>query len=490
MKQKSKITTDVVNKVAAWISSGMPESESRKQLRELLNLGKSQGNAVYNQIVSGIKVSSETGTGLEFVSSRYTYNKENDSYIFNLKCRLKPLVLHGSKVKSIVRSYSSWGEDLTTNEICRTYSLTPEIFGELRSILNLTKDKEPLTSEEVLYNSVEQSVEQIIEEKRYRIYQKYEKEDWKQTQVDAAKWREFCSKQLDPFARFIHKWEPPPNYKIQRPKKNNDAKRALLVNIADIHVGAKADERFLYRQKNWRHSDLVDAMKDYCNKIYYEISDRKTGFDKCIVTLGGDIAHTLSGYTDGNTKLDYEFIGEDQIDYAFSLLVAFINEMLSIFSVVDVKSVNGNHSYLGDYVIAKLLQTYYRNNKDITFDITSKRYLPFKIMDTLVILDHGASGKGIKSKLPGGALARDSYIQGILLDKPEMLLGTKSRIFLTNDKHHYEHIERSDFDLIISPSIVGGDLYSDFNCWKSRPAQSLYVIDEDGLKETIRIYFD
>jgi hypothetical protein len=75
----------------------------------------------------------------------------------------------------------------------------------------------------------------------------------------------------------------------------------MLVNVADIHVGARADERFLYRQKNWRHIDLIDAMKSYSAKIAKEISDRQNTFEKCVLTLGGDIIHTLTGYTDAGT---------------------------------------------------------------------------------------------------------------------------------------------------------------------------------------------
>lgn len=488
MKNKSKVTTDVAAYVQQCLSDGMPESQIRKDLREMLNLGKSQGNAVYNEIKAGLTTSKKVGAGLEFVTSRYTFNRESGVYIFNLKCRAKPLVLHESKVRAIVRSYSSWSENLNSNEICRYYKLTPEIFQELKTILNLTKDREPLTVEEVLDNTVEQSVEQILEEKRYNLYQQYEKEDWRQTQQDALRWKEFTAKQLDPFARFLEDWEPPQYYKVAAPKVGKTNK-VMLVNVADIHVGARADERFLYRQKNWRHTDLMDAMKSYSTKIAEEISDRHNTFEKCVLTLGGDVIHTLTGYTDAGTKLDYEFLGEDQIDFGFSVLVAFVNEMLALFPRVEVKSVNGNHSYLGDYILARLLEVYYRQENRIDFEITNKRYLPFKIKNTLIVLDHGASGKGIKSKLPRG-VARESYIRSIFLDKPELLVGNNSRLFLTNDKHHYEHIECADFELIISPSIVGGDLYSDFNGWKSRPAQSLYVIDDEGLKETMRIYFD
>lgn len=424
------------------------------------------------------------------ISEKYTWNKETDRYIIPLKCRKEPLVISGAKHRAICRDYSAWHGDLTAHDVCVKYSLTPEIFNEYRRIFNLTKEREPLSAEEVWENDEDESVEAILEQKRYSIYQKYEKEDWNQTQKDAEKWRAFEAKQLDPFSRFLEGWSPPKYNKIiGRVQPKNPSKQVFLINVNDIHVGAKADERFLYRQRNWRHSDLERAMQSYFLKIEKEIGDRKNPPNQCVVNLAGDILHTLTGFTDNGTKLDHEFLGEDQLEFAFVLLTLFFNNLLAVFPNISVKSVSGNHSYFGDYTIARMLELYYKSEGRIQFEITSKRYLPYKILDTLVILEHGATGKGIKAKIPRGA-AKESYVKSILLDKPEMLVGAKSKIFISGDQHHYEYIEKSDFDMIICPSIVGGDLYSDFNGWKSRPAQCVFVIDEDGLKETIRFYFD
>lgn len=426
------------------------------------------------------------------ISEKYTWNKETDKYVIPLKCRKAPLVISGAKHRAICRDYSAWHGDLTAHDICVNYSLTPEIFNEYRRIFNLTKEREPLSAEEAWENDEDESVELILEQKRYSIYQKYEKEDWHRTQKDAEKWRAFEARQLDPFSRFLDSWSPPKytkagNCKIQ---SKNPSKQVAVINVSDIHVGAKADERFLYRQRNWRHADLQAAMQSYFLKIEKEIGDRKNPPNSCVVNMAGDILHTLTGYTDHGTKLDYEFLGEDQLEFAFALLTLFFNNLLSVFPKISVKSVSGNHSYFGDYTIARMLEIFYKNENRIEFEITSKRYLPYKILDTLIILEHGATGKGIKSKSPRGGAAKENYIKSILLDKPEMLIGTKSRIAIQGDTHHYEHIEKADFDMIICPSIVGGDLYSDFNGWKSRPAQCVFIIDEDGLKETIRFYFD
>lgn len=432
------------------------------------------------------------------ISDKYVWNRETDKYVVTLKCRQAPLVISGAKHRAICRDYSAWHGDLTAHDVCVKYSLTPEIFNEYRRIFNLTKEREPLSAEEVWDNEEEESVEAILEQKRYSIYQKYEREDWNQTQKDAEKWRAFETRQLDPFVRFLDSWTPPKYVKSNQksPKSSQSIKSSqkstqiAMINVNDIHVGAKADERFLYRQRNWRHEDLKAAMSDYFLKIEKEMAGRKNPPNECVVNLAGDILHTLTGFTDAGTNLDYEFLGEDQLEFAFSLLLEFFDGLLSVFDRISVKSVSGNHSYFGDYTVARMLELYYKNEDRINFEISSKRYIPYKVLNSLVILEHGATGKGIKSKVPRGGPARDSYVKSILLDKPEMLIGIKDRYLVLGDTHHYEHIEKSEYNMIICPSIVGGDLYSDFNGWKSRPSQCMFIFDESGMRETIRFYFD
>lgn len=483
-----KLTPEILAELKSRLNDEHNESELRKWFMEKTGLKKSRSNEIFNNIKKNLGNINQYG--LEFVSDRYVYNEENDTYIVNLKNHAKPLVINGAKHRAICRSYSDWDGGLTAIEICRKYSLTPEVFSEYKSIFKLDKSKEPLSAEEVFSESVEKNVAQILEEKRYKIFQQYEKESWKITQRDAIKWRHFQAKVLDPFSIFLDSWTPPKYEKIKLDLKKKTDNKSILINVADIHVGAKADARYLYRSHKWNINNLISAMEDYAAKIVNIVDDRKLGFEQAVITIGGDIIHTLTGYTDKGTKLEYEFIEEDQIDFAFNILVLFISNMLSIFPKVSVKSVSGNHSSLGDYIVSKMLQIYFKDEARINFDISSKRYLPFKVNNSLFILDHGASPKGIKSKLPRRGPSRNSYIQGILLAHPELLQGINQKYFITNDKHHFEYEEHTDFEMILCPSIVGGDRYSDLLGLKSRPSQCIFMIDDTGIAEIIKIYFD
>jgi len=490
-----KINPEIIEKLQVFLKEGHKESDVRRWFRETLGLSKSQGNSVYNETVKSLKSVAKSdniisdSAGLEFVSDRYTYNQLNDTYVINLKCQGKPLVVSGSRHRAICRSYSDWGDGLNSDEICKKYALTPEIFDEYRRIFSLTKQKEPLSIEEVLENSVEDNVGKILEEKRYKIYQQYEKESWKNIQAAAIKWQRFQAKEFDPFCNFIESWNPPVYNPVEFKNKTKVGDKHFVASLSDIHVGLISHGRFNYFKGEWSHKDLEESIKQYTAKIRDEVDNRKTGFKDAYLLLAGDICHTLSGFTDKGTKLEYEFIAENQFDLAFNIIVYFLNELLAIFPEINIKSVAGNHSSFGDYVVAKALEAYYRTEPRLKFEITTKRYLPFKIEDSLFILEHGYS-PFYKSRLPNAKNQRENYINGLFLSKPELLQGIRTKYYLSADQHHSETKETNFYEQIMFSTIVAADRHSD-NCgYVNRARQNCLVIDKEGLREIIHFYFD
>jgi hypothetical protein len=499
----NKVTPEIIKEIKSKINSGVVETEIRKWFRESMNLRKSRANELFLSIKKTIDSENKyqykysdpapevkvPGKSTPATSNRYTYDTNADTYTLYLKSHETPLIVTGAKHRAICRSYSQIGENLNSYQVCAKYNLTPKMFNEYKTIFNLTKLNEPLSDEEVNFQSVEDNVSSLLEDKRFKIFNEFTKKSLNEMEADATKWKSFQLRFLDPVSNLLESWTPPAYkpYPFKPLQKIED--KTMLINVADIHVGAKADGRFLYRQKNWNSSDLAAAMKDYSQKIVDILNSRQYGYSDAVVTLGGDIIHTLTGHTDKGTKLNYEFIEEDQVDFAFSILVLFIENMLSIFPTVSVKSVSGNHSSLGDYVVAKMLEIYFKSEDRIHFEITNQRYLPFKIHDSLFILDHGSSFKGVKSKLPNRGSGRNSYIQSILLARPELLTNINQKYFITNDKHHFEYEEHTDFEMILCPSIVGGDRYSDLLGFGSRASQCVFTVDNTGIKEIIKLYF-
>lgn len=482
-----RVTPDIVEELKNKLANAETERNCRKWFRHVTGLAKSQANNVYNETIKSLDKTEEYG--LEFVSEKYTYNQLNDSYVVNLKCQSKPLVISGSKHRAICRAYSEWGDNMNADQITKKYALTPEIFEEYRRIFSLTKSKEPLSIEEVLENSIEDNVGKILEEKRYKIYQSYEKESWKTIQSAALKWERFQAKEFDPFCNFIESWSPPEYKSVELKNRSEQSDKYWIASLSDIHVGLASNGRFNYFKGGWSHKDLESSIKQYVNKIRADVENRKIGFKEAYLLLAGDICHTLTGFTDKGTKLEFEHLGEEQFDLAFNVIVFYINELLTIFPRISLKSVAGNHSSFGDYVVAKVLQSYYRNEPRINFEITTTRYLPFKIENSLFILEHGYS-PFYKSRLPRSGPQRENYINGLFLSKPELLQGIKTKYYLSADQHHAELKETNFYEQIMFSTIVGGDRHSDNCFYVNRPRQNCLVVDKEGLREIIHFYFD
>ena len=480
--------------VVELYKKGTPPHIVKKYISEKTGWKKTKSSEIYKDIIVkcvGPEISSQESweENIETLEKPY-FNKETRQYIVFLKSIGRNIVVNEDKHKSILQMYSAWdGEDKSITEICRNVQWPRPVLTEYLKKFAITHDSLPFTDEDVDSNQDEELVGRLKELRKFSIHQKFEKDSWNETRDNAKKWVEFKYKQLDPFTNFLSKWVPPEYKSVKFTGEHKKLNKHWISSLSDLHFGAKGEERFNYFNGGWNHKDIENNIKSYAVKIKEEVNSRKYGFDEATLVCLGDFAHSNFGFTDKGTKLDYEFTGEDQFDFAFSTLVIFINELLTIFPKLTVRSVQGNHSSFNDYVIAKVLEAYYRKEPRITFDTTTKRYLTFKIHNSLFLMEHGYS-PWYKAKLPSSPVKRESYINNLFLSKPELLQGVRSKYFLSADQHHAELSERNSYESIMFSCINRGDRYSDNSGFNSRPRQNCLVVDEDGLKEIIHFYFD
>ena len=487
MQNKKTIPVEIIAKLKELLSGGSKESDVRRWFRDALGLKKTQGNAVYNETVSSLDKIEQHG--IQFISDKYSYNQANDSYVISLKCQSKPLVISGSKHRAICRSYSTWGENLSCDEIVRKYALTPAIFDEYRRIFALTKTTEPLSIEEVLDNSIEDSVSKILEEKRYNIYQAYEKESWKSIQNDAIKWQNFQAKQLDPFTRFIEGWTPPvyKPYNILKEKTKDGYSFIIILN--DLHYGGKSNSKTLFRGGEHSTNYVVESIRKYGEQIESDIKNLNLKISSIVLVSLGDLLHTANmfGTTTKGTPLRHDMLGEEMFETAFNSLSEFIYNISKLAPETKVYSFKGNHFGVGDGILFLCLSKYFKDQTNIKFDICNKFAGSFVEKNTFFICSHGANDQ-YKSKAPGG-IKLQSYIQSLIIHAQENLKGIKSRVALFADMHHLSMKEFNDFYYILAPSIVAGDEFADALSLDSKPSQICLLLDETGIKSHLNYYF-
>lgn len=498
-KNETPYSSTLVSEVRLLLQRDTPPAVIKKAIGKSTGFKKTKCQSVYNEIIKNLEsgaplpVSKVEETAWEddlIFEKPYFFNEKTRQYIVFLKRAAKNIVVKEETHKAILEAYSNWDSDSRSiNDICRTFRIPRAYLEEYLKIFGITHDSLPITDEELESKPESEIIESLREKKQWSVLQKYEKKSWQETLEKAKKWDEFNFNVASPFESALRNFSfTKKNFKPFKAHKPSN--KHILINIADIHVGLKAEARYMYFKDNWNTEMLQESMRQYSEKVAETLAERTYKFDSATVCLGGDICHTLSGFTDKGTPIEYEHIGETQLDYAFTILLSFFENILELFPKIDVKAVQGNHSSLGDYAVAKFLETYYRNEERMNFDITTKRFLPFKISDVnLFILEHGYSAK-YKSRLPRAGAARDSYIHNILLARPDLLQGVKNKYYITNDQHHLEVQERAQYEMILCPSIVNGDRHSDNSVLNARPRQNIFCVDNTGIKELIHVTFD
>jgi len=426
-------------------------------------------------------------------NDRYTYNKESDQYVVFLKSAGRNVVIPGQRHREMLEAYSNWnGSSLTINEICRSFSLPKSWFEEYRSIMGWTHDHEPVTKEELDERQPEDIVTDLLQRKRFALNQEFQKRDWKQTQEDATKWREYQAGYIDPFEAALANWKDKKPGELQpyhgdKPTGGS----SLVVGCFDWHHGSLAEERSLFRQKSWNINLAKKAIEVFVDKLTAKVRAMGKPPSEIVVLFGGDLMHALRGSTVKGTKLICDRLKETQFDAIFESLILFVSAMGRLAPAVRIHAVQGNHEGFDMYPLLKGVEAYFRTDERLKFDVSSSHTVAIRIRSVLLLLNHGVSAE-YKHKVPNKGKARESYVQSLLLGKPELLVGVKQKIFVQGDLHHYEdqHFETNDVEFFMFGALPFGDVYADSLNLHSRPRQNCMLIDDSGIAEVWHIYFD
>ncbi len=430
-------------------------------------------------------------TSLKF-TDKYVYNKADDKYVVYLKAANGNIVIPGSTIRGIIENYSNWYDNAhSINELCRNYKIPKTYFMELKDVFGITHDSEPVSNEELIEKNIDSITEDILQKKKFQLYQKFHRRSWKDTEEAAKKWMDFNEGVLNPFSEFLSKWEPPKYIPVKHQSISGKTKaqpKTMLVGLSDIHFGAKANAKDSFRSKSYSTEEATACLKKYAEDIKKAVEERGYNFNECILTALGDILHTTgAGFTTKGTLLVHDCIKEEQFNAAFDSTVVFIKDLLAIFPKVHVKSVKGNHNDFGDYVLFKTLAAYFRTEKRITFEVFQSDHGLFKVNKCLFIISHGYSAE-YKGRLPAPGKARESYITNLFLSHPEALQGVTQKVLLTADQHHLEMREYAEFEHYMLSTSVRGDKHSEAMGLNNIARQSSFIIDNEGIKEIIYSY--
>lgn len=487
MIKDNKITPELVEEVKNLIESGIKEAEIRRIFREKTGLKKSAANVRFVQIRDGLNKGVVEEDGLKFVSNKYVYDKDQDIYTFNLRQSVKPFILSGAKFRAIVRSFSEYGENLTIQEVARKYVIPIQIFNELKKIVGLEKTSLPITDEQLDENTTEESIEKILEDKKFNVWQGFEKESWKEIKLQSLKWQEFQYKQLDPFSRFIESWSPPDYIPYQPPLEKKGY--SLVVALSDIHYGGYANDKYLLRGRKQTTEETAKDVEKYCKGIIEDIKNLNINLESVEILSLGDILNTSTPYgtTTKGTQVRFDILDEELFETAFNSLSEFVYQLSNLASKTRVISLRGNHAGVIENNLFFAMSKYFSPQSNITFDICKTDITTFQVRNMMCVAGHGASNS-LKAKI-GTGIKLQNQIQSYIISESHKYQNITSRSAFFGDLHTSIISQFNDFDYILFPTIVKGDVYADALGYKQQPKQQCLLVDDNGIKAILNYKF-
>lgn len=192
---------------------------------------------------------------------------------------------------------------------------------------------------------------------------------------------------LKTVSNFIEKHSP--HYpSVKRATKHNN--HLLVINPADIHIGKYAN-----------HLETGDGynVEIACERVLEGLQgliDKSQGFevDRVLFCIGNDILHIDNVYntTTAGTNQDVDGKWWEHFEIALALYVKCV-EILREIAPVDVIHSMSNHDYQSGFHLAHALKSWFRNDSEVTFDISVAHRKYYKYGKNLIGLEHGDGAK-------------------------------------------------------------------------------------------------
>jgi hypothetical protein len=318
----------------------------------------------------------------------YIYNEESDTYITFLPSVPRPIVLPGTVHRELVRGYSNFdGKPATVNELARTFKMPPQWITKYLRVHRITHDREPFTPEEIMTRSDEDLAEEALQIRRAAVYKKLESEKWRDIQKDALKYRGFESRVLSPFKEWLENFAPayePPDMNLDLEVSDH----AVVICPTDFHWGKYAWEGETGDSYN------REIAKDRLLYLMSKVLERclRWGVPSVIyLGLGSDFGHadTDGHTTTRGTPQDMDGTLFEMIKTGFELSVLLVDILRGIAPVHVVALQNSNHDKLFAQYQLHYLDAWYRNQKDVSVNVSCKPRQYEKFGKTIMMFTHG-----------------------------------------------------------------------------------------------------
>ena len=236
-------------------------------------------------------------------------------------------------------------------------------------------------------------------------------------------------------------------------KRDDEANHLLVINPADIHIG-----KYAHKTETGESYNKEIAVERVLEGIEGLITKSK-GFtvERILFCVGNDILHIDNVYqtTTKGTIQDTDGKWWEHFEIALELYVKCVERLRQI-APVDVLHSMSNHDYQSGFHLAHALKSWFKDDPEISFDISVAHRKFYQYGLNLIGLEHGDGAK------------MDNLPLLMAQEKPKMWANTKYRYWYLHHLHHKVKHKWRDAKDFIGVSVEYMRSPSGTDSWHSR----------------------
>jgi hypothetical protein len=224
-----------------------------------------------------------------------------------------------------------------------------------------------------------------------------------------------------------------PKYPTIKRSKVKD-EHLLVIDPADVHIGKLC--KAIETGEEYNSQVAIERVLSGVNGLL----DKAQGFpvNKILLVIGNDILHVDNAKrtTTSGTPQDTDGMWYDNFMIAKDLYVKVIENILQLADV-HVHYNPSNHDYTNGFFLADTLSTWFRNSKNIEFNVTPAHRKYYRYGTNLIATTHGDG-------------AKDSDLPLLMAQESKDWTDCRHRYIYT---HHIHHKKSKDYGSVCVESL-------------------------------------
>lgn len=264
----------------------------------------------------------------------------------------------------------------------------------------------------------------------------------------------------------------------------NNSKEKYVVALADVHYGAK------FKSENNEYSPLIakERFNELRNNLINFINEKELN-ELSIVSLG-DMLQGIIHISD--LKINDSSIVRATVEISH-LIATMINDLSEYCNINYYHALSANHTQIRplgtksseladedlEYVIGNYIKDLCSKNERVNVILAdnNKQYVKVNIFDYEILAMHGHQIKNIENSLKDISMLKHKFVDYLLLGH-----------YHNGKEISVQESTYIDTEILISPSFMGSDPYSDSLMKGNKSAVKIYGFSEDkGHNETYKI---